>query len=309
MLKRPTNIVSYFGQLKNIKIKSYFQLVVVIIFSSLAVYQVRINEKNYSNFDQIQNEIQKINQANSDLELIVLSEQEKNLTLEEALQEAKEKARNLERDFEDINDNVSDLEKIAKTDKELLQKYSKVYFLNEHYVPSDLKTIPTKWTFLDNRKYEIHGKVFRFLEDLLEDAEDDDMNLQVISAFRSFGEQAQLKGTYTIQYGAGTANTFSADQGYSEHQLGTTVDFTTPEIGSSYSGFENTEEYEWLQKNAYKYGFTMSYPQNNQYYQYEPWHWRFVGKDLAEDLYDDGDFFYDLLQRDIDKYILNFFDR
>jgi D-alanyl-D-alanine carboxypeptidase len=200
-----------------------------------------------------------------------------------------------------------DLEKIAKTDPELLQKYSKVFFLNEHYAPSDLDRIDKKWTWDKNRTYQIHGKVSKHLEDLLEDAEDDGLDLLVVSAFRSFGEQAELKGNYTVQYGAGSANTFSADQGYSEHQLGTTVDFTTPTVAGTFSGFAQTEEYKWLRKNAQKYGFTMSYPENNQFYEFEPWHWRFVGKDLADDLHDDNRFFYDLTQREIDKYILDLF--
>jgi hypothetical protein len=45
------------------------------------------------------------------------------------------------------------------------------------------------------------------------------------------------------------------------------------------------------------------------YYQYEPWHWRFVGKDLADDLRDDGKYFYDLDQRTIDSYLIDIFDR
>jgi len=308
MLKTPTNITGHLDKLKSIKLSSYFQLVLVILFSYFVFYQVKLNDKNYANFDEIQVEIQKIVQDNDNLELIVLSAQEKNLTLEEALAEAKEKAQDLEDEFKDINDNVSDLEKIAKTDKELLQKYSKVYFLNEHYVPTDLKIIPTKWTFLTNREYEIHRKVWNYLEDLLVDAEKENMDIKIISAFRSFSEQAQLKGSYTIQYGSGTANTFSADQGYSEHQLGTTVDFTTSALGSSYSGFENTEEYKWLQENAHKYGFILSYPPNNKFYQFEPWHWRFVGEDLADDLHNKNEFFYDWPQREIDSYLIKFFD-
>ena len=81
-------------------------------------------------------------------------------------------------------------------------------------------------------------------------------------------------------YGSG-ANSFSADQGYSEHQLGTTVDFSTSSLGGSLNGFDQTEAYEWLDKNAHRFGFILSYSKDNAYYIYEPWHWRFVGKDLA----------------------------
>ena len=74
------------------------------------------------------------------------------------------------------------------------------------------------------------------------------------------------------------------------------------------SGFDTTEAYTWLQKNAYKYGFVLSYPKDNGFYIFEPWHWRFVGQKLAGDLHDDGKFFYDLDQRDIDKYLISLFD-
>jgi D-alanyl-D-alanine carboxypeptidase len=111
-----------------------------------------------------------------------------------------------------------------------------------------------------------------------------------------------------VTYGAGTANQFSADQGYSEHQLGTTVDFTTSSVGATFSGFEDTESYRWLRDEAHRYGFVLSYPPNNSYYQFEPWHWRFVGVDLAQDLHQDDTYFYDLDQREINEYLITLFD-
>src|SRR5262249_35620771 len=145
-----------------------------------------------------------------------------------------------------------------------------------------------------------HKQVWPHLEDLFEAAEDDGVNLRAASSYRSFDTQAILKGSYTVHYGTG-ANAFSADQGYSEHQLGTTLDFTTKEIGANWSSaFEGSDGYEWLIKNAYKFGFVISYPKGNTYYIYEPWHWRYVGEGLAKDLHDDGKSFYDLDQRTID---------
>ena len=290
---------------------SSFLLVILLIIIGFNVYQELNTEKQKEyqtkKISNLNNEVSQLKQKTDDIETVLLSNQEENTTLADALTEAREQSEKLERKFERVNDNVDDLEKIANTDPELLQKYSKVFFLNEHYAPSDLDTIPSKYTYDKNRKYEIHDDVSDFLIDLLEEAEDDNIDLKVISAFRSFGEQAQLKGAYTVSYGSG-ANKFSADQGYSEHQLGTTIDFTTESVGATFSGFAQSEAYDWLLKNAHKFGFTLSYPENNQYYQFEPWHWRFVGKDLADDLRDDGIHFYDLSQRDIDKYILNLFD-
>jgi D-alanyl-D-alanine carboxypeptidase len=137
------------------------------------------------------------------------------------------------------------------------------------------------------------------------------VQLKIISAYRSFGEQATLKAEYKVTYGSG-ANAFSADQGYSEHQLGTAIDLTTDKDGNAFSnakgGFDSTNGYTWMNDNAYKYGFVLSYPKGNAYYQYEPWHWRFVGVALATRLHDNGQHFYDLDQREIDGYLALMFN-
>lgn len=197
--------------------------------------------------------------------------------------------------------------KLATYDKQLLAKYSKVYFLNENYHPTELATITPKYVLPAGKNRFFLAPAADFLEDMLADAEDDGINLRVVSAYRSFEEQMALKSSYAVTYGAG-ANTFSADQGYSEHQLGTTIDFGTPEVPGAMSAFEGTTAFAWLQKNAYKYGFIMSYPKTNSYYIYEPWHWRFVGNLLAEDLHSDKKNFYDLDQREIDEYLIKIFD-
>ncbi|MEX0910339.1 MAG: D-alanyl-D-alanine carboxypeptidase family protein [Candidatus Paceibacterota bacterium] len=202
---------------------------------------------------------------------------------------------------------VGVLDKLSKTDEELLQKYSKVYFLNEHYVPPSLTDIDDEYVYREDKDEEIHSSVWPYLEDMLAEVKDDGVDLKVVSAYRSFGRQSELKTGYTVTYGAG-ANTFSADQGYSEHQLGTAVDFAAGREASAFVGFENTASYEWLQDNAYKYGFTLSYPLNNIYYQFEPWHWRFVGRDLARYLHRNDLNFYDVDQRKINEYLVDIFD-
>lgn len=220
-----------------------------------------------------------------------------------------EKGRNdeFENKIDTITGKVGKLDKLSKLDPELLLKYSKVYFLNEHYIPEKLTEIDSTFRFKTEEPEYIHGKVAKKLDALLKGAKEDGIELLVVSAYRSFDEQKSLKGAYTTLYGSG-ANAFSADQGYSEHQLGTTVDFTTTAIGGGLTGFQNSPSYTWLQKNAYRYGFVLSYPKDNAYYVFEPWHWRYVGEDLADDLHDKGKFFYDLDQREIDKYLISIFD-
>jgi len=207
-----------------------------------------------------------------------------------------------------ITGTLSDLEKLSKTDPELLQKYSKVFFLNEHYSPARLIEIPTQYNYFEENPYQIHGKIWPYLQNMIETAKLDGVDLYVYSAYRSFDSQESLKGQYSVVYGSGTANQFSADQGYSEHQLGTTIDLITTGIDGVIEGFEETEAYKWLLKNAHRFGFTLSYPENNSYYVFEPWHWRFVGVALATYLYNNERHFYDLDQRQIDEYLISIFD-
>ena len=210
--------------------------------------------------------------------------------------------------IQSISSTVGVLDKLSKTDKELLQKYSKVYFLNENFIPSALASVDPLYLFNKKRPEQIHASVLPYLERLLKDANNGSIPLLVLSAYRSFGTQATLKAQYKVTYGAGSANKFSADQGYSEHQLGSALDFTTPTTGEDFNSFEKTTAFAWLQNNAYKYGFILSYPKGNTFYQSEPWHWRFVGVELATKLHDTNVHFYDLDQREINTYLSKIFD-
>lgn len=209
--------------------------------------------------------------------------------------------------IEGIKSTVGILEKLSKTDSELLKKYSKVYFLNENYIPQKLTEINPDYLFEKTKIVQTHGDVWPKLEKMLNDAKDAGIEIKILSAYRSFNTQASLKSTYKVTYGAG-ANKFSADQGYSEHQLGTTFDFTTPKLGSALNGFEKTDAYKWLTQNAYKYGFVMSYPKENTYYIFEPWHWRYIGLSLSNRLHEENTYFYSLDQRIINEYLVGIFD-
>jgi len=251
----------------------------------------------------------------------ILDARKENMALAEELAKSKdlnsslsdtlsvEQSRNglFETQIQAITGTVGTLQKLKDTDKELLQKYSKIYFLNENYIPSSLTAIATSSVYESSRVQLYHAKALPFLEAMMSAASATNTPLLVISAYRSFGEQSILKANYKMTYGSG-ANKFSADQGYSEHQLGTAVDLTTPALGSSYTKFASSKAYQWLIDNAYKFGFVLSYPKENTYYQFEPWHWRFVGVELATKIHDVREYFYEVPQREIDSYLVNIFD-
>lgn len=199
------------------------------------------------------------------------------------------------------------LRKLNELDPRLLQKYSKVYFLNEHYVPEEIVNLDPKYIYPVGRTVQVRKDILPYLEELLDEAAEDGIELYVSSGYRSFETQQAIKTQNRITYGAGTANSFVADQGYSEHQLGTTLDFTTKMSGLT-AAFENTPAYTWLQNNAYRYGFILSYPKGNAYYIFEPWHWRYVGESLSRYLNREEKNFYELDQRQIDTFLPDIFE-
>ncbi len=247
------------------------------------------------------------NQKIAELETHISNTEKHNSELSGQLEVERYTNESFQGQIADISSTVGTLQKLKETDPQLLQKYSKIYFLNENYIPSKLFAINKDFIFNKDKTLQFHASAERFLNNMLTKARSEDANILILSAYRSFFEQAGLKSSYMVTYGSG-ANKFSADQGYSEHQLATALDFTTPKIGESFTGFEKTPEYKWLTEHAHEYGFILSYPKNNTYYQFEPWHWRFVGTSLAKTLHEENKQFYDLEQREIDKYLVNLFD-
>lgn len=208
-----------------------------------------------------------------------------------------------------VSSQVATLEKLQSLDPQLLAKYSKTYFLNENYIPAALAAIPSKYHYYTNKTEQTLPQVLPHLEGLLDAASTTGNPLYVESAYRSFDTQAALKSEYVVTFGAGTAGQFSADQGLSEHQLGTAVDLITTGLGGQLTdAFAKTDAYAWLTDHAYQYGFILSYPPGNSYYIFEPWHWRYVGVQLATYLHNSGKHFYDLDQRTIDTYLAGIFD-
>lgn len=282
-------------------------LLVVLIFLIIGVGGLGVHKQN-SLETQLQKKTiryasttQKLRQEKSALTTKLARTRKEMERLQDELEAERERNDELEEQVEKVTDSLDKVQKTVKTEPELLKKYSRTFFLSENYRPEELEQIDDKYLAGDE-SLTIDKRVWPYLRDLLEAARDDDIELLVASAYRPFGEQVQLHDRYTRVFGEG-ANQFSAQQGYSEHQLGTTVDFTSPAVNNQLTtSFADTDAYEWLQDNAHKYGFVLSYPKGNQFYQFEPWHWRFVGKELAEDLHEEDAYLYNWSQNKIDTY-------
>ena len=156
----------------------------------------------------------------------------------------------------------------------LVNKYNK---LNDNYEADDLVKLSGRYnqgTYAYLRKVAYDA----FIE-LSDAAKQEGYNIFNLSAYRSFNTQNRLYNNYVASDGKANADTYSARPGYSEHQTGLALDVNDIE-----ERFENTKEFKWLQNNAHKYGFILRYPKGKEKitgYVYEPWHYRYVGTEIA----------------------------
>lgn len=302
------------------KMLTGFALISVLISICIYLYKINLDYKKQNiiiteEAKTLKINLDEINQKYIDIvNKIEMTEKDK-IYLFNSLNGVKSEYNGLMQNYDAKLKEVDTLSKAVYYDDELLKKYSKYYFLNENYAPSSTEIISPVYT-LNNKEIKILSEVKPKLENMLMSAQNynqnstnttNNINLVIHSGYRSFSEQKGLKSAYAKTYGISKANQFSADQGYSEHQLGTTVDITDSKSGLS-ANFDKTKSFLWLKDNAYKYGFILSYNKENKYYMYEPWHWRYVGVELATYMHDNNLNFYDIDQNKIDEYKTKIFD-
>ncbi|MBO7310970.1 MAG: M15 family metallopeptidase [Clostridia bacterium] len=171
--------------------------------------------------------------------------------------------------------------------------------LGADYKPSDLVKLECKTA--DNRELYLSYDAARALQAMmLAMSADGVKDVSVTSAYRAYSRQKELFEGYvkdhmaegmTEEQAIEAALEYSARAGTSEHQTGLCIDFITSTMRELDESFENTKAFEWLSANAYKYGFILRYPADKvdtTGYKYEPWHYRFVGRDAAEEIYNSG---------------------
>lgn len=117
-------------------------------------------------------------------------------------------------------------------------------------------------------------------------AADNGFSIPLLSGYRSYDYQSDLYNQYVARDGVEAADRYSARPGYSEHQTGLAFD-----IGSIDNNYGYTPAGQWLAQNAHTYGFIIRYPEGKESitgYMYEPWHVRYLGKDVAQQVYASG---------------------
>ncbi len=170
---------------------------------------------------------------------------------------------------------------------------NKEYTIDKDYVPDDLIIPDVKFSFdYADEKRSMRTVPAKALETMFADAKAEGYELLATSGYRSYGRQNMLYNYNLTNKGYDYTNVYSAMPGTSEHQTGLAIDMTCKTLKGVLSvEFGNTPEGKWVGKNCYKYGFVLRYDKSKESitgYGYEPWHFRYVGLELAKYLYDNN---------------------
>ncbi len=165
----------------------------------------------------------------------------------------------------------------------------KGFTVSSDYVPETLRKVNIPYESVEG---QMSDEAASALEKMYKDAANKGYNLVIKSSYRSYEEQLEIYNEYFSIYDAAYAASLVSVPGSSEHQLGLSVDLTSQDvIDGVYGTFGETPSYEWVSKNAYKYGFILRYPENQSNKTgatNEPWHFRYVGIDVAKEIYDNN---------------------
>lgn len=156
---------------------------------------------------------------------------------------------------------------------------NKYYYLEEDYVPNELEELSNQYA-LNNMKMVKEAK--DAFEEMSKEAKKEGLKIIAMSTYRDYAYQTDLYNKYVKQDGKEAADTYSGRPGFSEHQTGYAVDVYNDD--ESYTNFHVTEEFKWMQEHAKEYGFILRFPEgkeNETGYQYESWHYRYVGLEAA----------------------------
>ena len=155
---------------------------------------------------------------------------------------------------------------------------NKFYKLDDNYQPDDLVNVSNWYSYGTQRlSKEVYEK---FLE-MYADAKKKNLELIINDSYRTLEDQQDSWDAY--------GDKIAARAGHSEHNTGLAIDVISPTSNSE--NFDKTEEFKWLSIHAHEYGFILRYPKDKEYitgYDYESWHYRYLGKELATKVYESG---------------------
>jgi D-alanyl-D-alanine carboxypeptidase len=166
------------------------------------------------------------------------------------------------------------------------------YGLDAGYAPDDLVAASAAGFAGGSGTKLVRAVIVDDLAALLAASRDAGLELGIESAYRSYASQAATLEIWTARLGPAAALLRTARPGHSEHQLGTAIDFTSPGWSGRVGDWAaESREGAWMAEHAWEYGFVMSYPTESQpetCFAYEPWHYRWIGREAAAEQHASG---------------------
>jgi D-alanyl-D-alanine carboxypeptidase len=173
----------------------------------------------------------------------------------------------------------------------ILALINKQYLLPANYIPADLVHPDVTFSFgdLKQEKSYMRKEAADALAEMFTDAKKSGIELYAVSGYRSYSRQKTLFDAEINQVGKQKAVQAVAIPGSSEHQSGLAMDIASKSTDLNLTeGFAETIEGKWLAENAHRFGFILRYPKGKEAitnYEYEPWHFRYVGEKAATVIY------------------------
>lgn len=308
---------------KSIKIILLILLVITLSYISITVYK-NSNKENTSNEnlpnniieDKIKTKLSSLNYSDKDIEFIKkeLSDDNINYLIEKnidnkiamnIINETYYIDEYLEKYINYFNENSTlspkeiitrvnahlDTEFYTNTEKtdDTLGKFvilNKHYYSDGNYKGKDLIDVDSSYN-LYGYDFQLSKECYEAFLKMYNDAKDKGYAFKINSAYRSYEKQVTIYQGWINKDGQALADTYSARAGFSEHQTGYAFDVRDyPFTNDDYS---KTKSFTWVSENAYKYGFIIRFPKDKEYitgYQYEPWHYRYVGEEAAKYIYE-----------------------
>ena len=177
------------------------------------------------------------------------------------------------------------IEQIKNPDS-LLVLSNKYRQLPKNYEPSDLELIPDKYSKA-TRKLYLRKEALTAFQKMCDAARADGFNIFASSAYRGYSYQYDLYNNYVASDGKENADRYSSRAGHSEHQTGLVLDVRN--LDKVYDDFGSTPEYQWVLKNAHKYGYVVHYTEEGEWitgFMKEEWHLRYIGVEHATKVHD-----------------------
>ncbi|PKM52233.1 MAG: hypothetical protein CVV02_02385 [Firmicutes bacterium HGW-Firmicutes-7] len=250
-----------------------------------------VQQSNNSNAGVEEDQQDNLNE-NNDNEIDDLDTQENNENID--INEEDIHNNSIERIIEIVGDQVYNFDPqkalVIGNQDSLYALVNKLNELDSNYEPNDLVVPNVEFSFSGNDpKKQMRAVAADALEELLQGASQGGFRLVAVSGYRSYSRQKTIYAGNVDRMGEEAANKVSAKPGQSEHQSGLAMDVSSEGIGYSLEEtLGDLPEGKWLVSHAHEYGFIIRYPKDKTSitgYNYEPWHVRYVGKELAAYLY------------------------